>query len=174
MAGGTADGGGRLKTWLWVLGGVIAVLAIVLVVVLVTRDDDSDKPAATTSTSRVTTTTGPATTTSSTTTTVPATTTTVAYPVITDDPQTYAQYLFAAWQNNNQTNAANVASSEAVTQMFSRAYPAQGPYTFSNCDPAAGSLYCTWNGQNGATIQMQVRTLTGGLPIQVQSVTFSP
>ena len=104
----------------------------------------------------------------------PPPSTTVALPVITDDPQTYAEYLFAAWQNNNRTDAANVASADAVTQMFSQAYPAKGPYTFSNCDPAAGSLYCTWNGQNGATIQMTVRTLTGGLPIQVQSVTFSP
>ncbi len=58
--------------------------------------------------------------------------------------------------------------------MFAQAYPAKGPYTFSSCDPAAGSLYCTWNGQNGATIQMQVRTLTGGLPVQVEGVTFSP
>ena len=33
-------------------------------------------------------------------------------------------------------------------------YPAQGPYTFASCGPAAGSLYCTWNGQNGATLQM--------------------
>jgi hypothetical protein len=104
----------------------------------------------------------------------PPPSTTVALPTITDDPQSYAEYLFATWQNNDRTAAANVASADAVTQMFSKAYPAQGPYTFSNCDPAAGSLYCTWNGQNGATIQMQVRTLTGGLPIQVQMVTFSP
>jgi len=165
----------RLRIWLWVLGAVIVALVVALVVVLVTNDDDDDTPTTTTATS----TTQPATSTSSsvtttTATTVPATTTTVAYPSITDDPQTYAEYLFAAWQNNNRTNAANVASADAVTQMFSRAYPAQGPYTFSNCGPAAGSLYCTWNGQNGATIQMAVRTLTGGLPIQVQSVTFSP
>jgi hypothetical protein len=164
-----------LRIWLWVLGAVIVALVVALVVVLVTDDDDDDTPTTTTTTSTTrpaTTTTSAATTTTAT--TVPATTTTVAYPQITDDPQTYAEYLFAAWQNNSRTNAANVASADAVTQMFSRAYPAQGPYTFSNCDPAAGSLYCTWNGQNGATIQMAVRTLTGGLPIQVQSVTFSP
>jgi hypothetical protein len=98
----------------------------------------------------------------------------VALPVITDDPQTYAEYLFAAWQNNNKTAAANVASADAVNQMFAQPFPAKGPYTFSNCGPAAGSLYCTWNGQNGATIQMTVRTLTGGLPVQVQVVQFSP
>jgi hypothetical protein len=168
-----AGGERRLKRWLWILGAVIAALVIALVVVLVTQDDDDGKPPATTTSTTAATTTSTVTT-SSTTTTVPATTTTVALPVITDDPQTYAQYLFAAWQNGNRTAAANVASADAVSQMFSRPYPAQGPYAFSNCDPAAGSLYCTWNGQNGATIQMAVRTLTGGLPIQVQTVTFSP
>jgi hypothetical protein len=164
--------GGR-KAWLWVLGALIVALVIALVVVLLTRDDDDDTPDPTTTTTAAattTSTTAPATTT----TTVPATTTTVALPVITDDPQTYAEYLFASWQNDNRTDAANVASADAVNQMFAQAYPAKGPYTFSNCDPAAGSLYCTWNGQNGATIQMTVRTLTGGLPIQVQSVTFAP
>jgi len=173
---GSTDGsrtGNRTKVWLWVLGAVIVALVVALVVVLVTRDDDDDTKPATTTTSRVVTTTTSAPTTTST--TAPATTsTTVALPIITDDPQTYAQYLFAAWQNNNRTDAANVASADAVTQMFSQAYPAKGPYTFSNCDPAAGSLYCTWNGQNGATIQMTVRTLTGGLPIQVEAVTFGP
>jgi hypothetical protein len=171
---GEGGGSGRTKAWFWILGAVIVALAVALVVVLLTRDDD-DTPAATTSTS----TTAAPTTTSTTvhtasTTAPPPPSTTVALPTITDDPQSYAEYLFATWQNNDRTAAANVASADAVTQMFSQAYPAKGPYTFSNCDPAAGSLYCTWNGQNGATIQMQVRTLTGGLPIQVQMVTFSP
>jgi hypothetical protein len=163
---------GRRKAWFWVLGAIIVALAVALVVVLVTRDDDDDTPATTTTTTApvTTTTTAPATTTTA----PPATTTTVALPVLTDDPQTYAEYLFTSWQNNNRTDAANVASADAVTQMFAQVYPAKGPYTFSNCDPAAGSLYCTWNGQDGATIQMAVRTLTGGLPIQVQSVTFAP
>ncbi len=171
---GDGEGGGRTKAWFWILGAVIVALVVALVVVLVTRDDDDDTPPATTTSTRAvtTTTTAPATTTS---TTAPATTsTTVALPVITDDPQTYAQYLFATWQNGDRTAAANVASADAVTQMFSQAYPANGPYSFSNCGPAAGSLYCTWNGQNGATIQMTVRTLTGGLPVQVQSVRFAP
>jgi len=177
VAGGAHSpqkGGGR-KAWFWILGAVIVALVIALVVVLLTRDDD-DKPTTTTTT----TTTAPATTTTTaaptttSTTAPPPPSTTVALPVITDDPQTYAEYLFATWQNNNRTDAANVASADAVTQMFAQAYPYKGPYTFSNCDPAAGSLYCTWNGQGGATIQMTVRTLTGGLPIQVQAVTFGP
>lgn len=166
-----ADGQGTTRKWLWGLGGLIVVLAIAAAVVLVTRDDDSNEAASTTTTSASTTTTSTSTTT--TTTTAPPTTTTVPLPIITDDPQTYAEYLFAAWQNNDRTAAANVASADAVNQIFAQPYPAHGPYTFSNCGPAAGSLYCTWNGQNGATMQMQVRTLTGGLPIQVEMVQFS-
>ena len=40
------------------------------------------------------------------------------------------------------------------------------------CDPAAGSLYCTWSGQGASKLTMTVRTLTGGLPIQVVNVQF--
>jgi hypothetical protein len=159
----------RTKAWFWVLGIVIVALVVALVVVLVTRDDDDDAPATTTTHATSTTTTS-----TTTTTTVPPTTTTVALPVVTDDPQTYGEYLFAAWQNGDRTAAANVASADAVTQMFSQTYPAHGPYALDNCGPAAGSLYCTWNGQSGATIQMQIRTLTGGLPIQVENVQFTP
>jgi hypothetical protein len=164
------QGQGRTRAWLWVLGGLVVVLAIALVVVLVTRDDDSDEAATTTTTSSTSTST--TTTTTTTTTTAPPTTTTVPLPVITDDPQTYAEYLFAAWQNNDKAAAANVAATDAVNQIFAQPYPAKGPYTFASCGPAAGSLYCTWNGQNGASIQMTVRTLTGGLPIQVEMVQF--
>lgn len=176
MADQPGGGERRTKVWLWVLGAVIAALVVALVVVLVTRDDSDDTPpTTTTSTTRVTTTTSPSTTVTGAPTTAATTPgTTVPLPVITDDPETYAEYLFAAWRNGDRTAAANVASADAVTQMFSKAYPAEGPYTFSNCGPAAGSLYCTWNGQSGSTIQMTVRTLTGGLPVQVQSVTFAP
>jgi hypothetical protein len=161
------------RRWIWALGGLVAVLAIALGVVLVSRDDSSESAPPTT-TNATSTTAGTTTTTSSTTTTTLApTTTTVALPVITNNPQSYAEYLYAAWQNGNQTAAANVASPDAVSQIFAQPYPAKGPYTLSNCGPAAGSLYCTWNGQNGATLQMTVRTLTGGLPIQVENVQFT-
>jgi hypothetical protein len=160
-----------MKVWLWVMGVVILALVVALVVVLVTRDDDDSSTTTTTTHAPTTTSTSTTTTTA---TTVPPTSTTVALPVITDDPQTSGEYLFAAWQNGDRTAAANVASADAVSQMFSQAYPAHGPYSLNNCDPAAGSLYCTWNGQSGATIQMQIRTLTGGLPIQVENVQFSP
>ena len=158
------------RPWLWTISGLVVVLAIALVVVLLTRDDGSDHASPAASTTPATTTTSPP---STTTTTTPPPSTTVALPQITEDPQTYAEYLLAAWRNGDRTAAANVASADAVNQMFAQAAPAKGPYSLSNCGPAAGSLYCTWNGQNGATLQMTVRTLTGGLPVQVEMVQFT-
>jgi hypothetical protein len=173
MATNGSGDDGKLRRWLWVLGGLAAVLAIALVVVLVTRDDGgSDQAATTTSTSTSTSTTTTSTTTS-TTTTLPTTTTTLPYPSITDDPQTYAQYLFVAWQNNSQSSAGNVASADAVSQMFAQAYSANAGWQFGSCDPAAGSLYCVWSASSGNKLTMQVRTLTGGLPVQVTGVTRS-
>ena len=162
----------KLKRWLWVLGGLVVVLAIALVIALVTRDDNNSDQAAATSTTAASTTTS-TTSTTTTTTTVPATTTTIAYPALTDDPQSYADYLFVAWQDGNQANAANVASAGAVQQMFSQSYNASSGWQAGSCDPAAGSLYCTWTASNGDKLVMQVRTLTGGLPIQVTGVTRS-
>lgn len=161
------------RRWIYALGGLVAVLAITLVVVFVTRDDDSNN-AADTTTTIVTTTVAPTTTAPPTTTTTkPVTPTTVPYPPITNDTESYAKYLFVAWQNNNQQTAAQVASQDAITQMFSQAYSAQTPYTFGMCNPAAGSVFCTWTAQNGAKITMTVRNLTGGLPIQVVAVARS-
>lgn len=159
------------RRWIYALGGLVAVLAIALVVVLVTRDDSGDDASDTTTTTTVV----PSTTAAPT--TVPVTTaapvTTVSLPPLSTDTQAYAKYLFAAWQQNNRQAAAQVASTDAIQQMFSQAYSPQTPYTFGSCDPAAGSVYCTWNAQNGAKITMTVRNLTGGLPIQVVAVSRS-
>jgi hypothetical protein len=179
-AGGSAapPPNNRLRAWLWVLGGLVAVLVVVLVVVLLTEDDNDSGSAANTTTTTETTPTTPTTAAPTTTpTTAPPTTaaptsTTLPLPPVTDDPQSYAQYLYVAWQNGDRTAAGNVASADAVNQMFSQAYNPATNWTFGMCDPAAGSLYCTWSGQNNAKLTMQVRTLTGGLPIQVTNVQF--
>src|SRR5256885_367190 len=142
---GTAPpGNGRMKAWLWVLGGLVVILAVVLAVVLITDDDDDSTSNTTTTTNLVTTTIGPTTTIApaTTTTTTPSTTSTLPLPPVTDDPQSYAQYLFVAWQNGNRTAAANVASADAVNQIFAQPYQASSQWTFQMCDPAAGSLYC--------------------------------
>lgn len=159
------------RRWIYALGGLVAVLAIALVVVLVTRDDSDDNASDTTTTTTVAPTSTQAPTTAPATTAAPVTT--VSLPPLSNDTQAYAKYLFAAWQQNNQQAAAQVASADAITQMFSQAYSAQNPYTFGMCDPAAGSVFCTWTAQNGAKITMTVRNLTGGLPIQVVAVSRS-
>ena len=168
------------RRFLYLLGGLVGVLAIVLVVVLVVRDDDSDSASSSTTTTiaapTTTTTAAPTTTTAAPTTTVAPTTTTptttLPLPPVTDDPQSYAQYLFVAWQNANRTAAGEVADAEAVNQLFAQAYSPQNQWMFAMCDPAAGSLYCSWNAANGQKLVMTVRTLTGGLPIQVLAVQF--
>ena len=159
------------RRWIYALGGLVAVLALALVVVLVPRDDSDDNASDTTTTTTVAPTSTQAPTTAPTTTAAPVTT--VSLPPLSNDTQAYAKYLFAAWQQNNQQAAAQVASADAITQMFSQAYSAQNPYTFGMCDPAAGSVFCTWTAQNGAKITMTVRNLTGGLPIQVVAVSRS-
>ena len=158
------------RKWIYTLGGLVAVLATALVIVLVASDDDDSDNAADTTTTLVTTTAAPTSTTPPTT-IGPPTTTTIPLPPLTSDPQSYAKYLFAAWQGNNQQAAAQVANADAIAQMFSQAYSPQSPYTFGMCDPAAGSVFCTWTAQNGAKITMTVRNITGGQPIQVLAVT---
>ncbi len=91
-----------------------------------------------------------------------------------NDPQSYAQYLFAAWRNGDRDAAAKVASPDAVNQMFSAPYDAARGFAFTSCGVAAGSSYCTWQATDNATIVMQVRTLTGGLPVQVVGVNRNP
>ena len=165
----------RTRNQLWTLAGVVALLVIAAVVVVLTRGDGGTQttppPASTsptTSSSASATTTAPS---GTTTTTGPATTTTTSLPALTpDDPRSYAQYFFAAWRNGDRSAAARVASAQAVDQMFSVPYdPARG-YAFTGCGAAAGSQYCTWTATNGATLVVQVRTLTGGLPVQVIGV----
>ncbi len=156
---------------------LILLLAIAAAIVIVLVDNGSDEASpphrTTTSTTRATTSSSSATTTAVTTTTAGSTSTTVALPTL-GGPETYARYLFAAWQNNDRTSAAKAASSDAVAQMFAQAYqPGTGganPWGGPTCGAAAGSEFCTWKTSAGAQIQIQVRTATGGLPIQVIAV----
>jgi hypothetical protein len=169
----------RARAWIWGLAALAAALAIALVVVLLTRDDDngSGTAAGTTTTSTTT----PSSTTSTTvpqstttTTRTPASTTEPLPPLVANDPPSFAQYLFAAWRNGDHDAAAKVASADAVNQMFAVPYDAARGYAFTNCGLAAGSAYCTWQASDNATIVIQVRTLTGGLPVQVIGVTRNP
>ena len=94
------------------------------------------------------------------------------------NPEQFAKALYADWKAADRTAAATVASPEAVDQLFQFAYePLQtnaGPtdsYRFQNCEGAAGSIICTWSGEDNAQIVITVRNLTGGLPVLVVNVT---
>jgi len=98
--------------------------------------------------------------------------------VLPNTPEGYADALYSAWKANDRTAAGRVASREAVDEIFAVAYQPiqtnsgpQDPYTkVQPCEGAAGSAICTWKAQDGATISMQVRNTTGGLPILVVGV----
>jgi hypothetical protein len=84
--------------------------------------------------------------------------------------------LYSAWKQGDHPAAAQVAAPVAVTKMFSHPYAPiqtssgpQDPFRFTDCNGAAGSAICTFDGQN-EQIQMRVRNSTGGLPNEVEEV----
>ena len=106
-----------------------------------------------------------------------ATTTTTTVAAAPTNPEEFAKALYADWQAGDRTAAATVASPEAVEALFQFAYePLQtnagptDPYNFQGCEGAAGSIICTWSGQDDAQIVMTVRNTTGGLPVLVVQV----
>ncbi len=140
-----------LNLWLLFVIVLVLIAGVALALVLVLQDDDDSSPN------------------DSTTTTEQAAPTT---------PEQYAQTLYADWKAGNREAAAQVASPEAVGQMFAFDYeplPTGGgtsvdPYRFSGCEGAAGSVICTYSGEDNAQIVMTVRNTTGGLPVLVVQV----
>ena len=140
-------GGTPAKRWLWALGGLVVVLAVVLVVVLVTQRrrlvvTSSTATSSSTTTSPPATSSAPAASSAPTTTSAPTTAappaTTRPLPPVTDDPQTYAEFLFAAWQNGNQTAAADVANAAVGQPDVRRALSAAVTWTLANLRPGGG------------------------------------
>ena len=64
--------------------------------------------------------------------------------VIPDNPQAYAQAFVTAWVDRDRPRAAKLASKTAVDTAF--ASTVQTAPTFKSCEGAAGSSYCTWEG----------------------------
>ena len=142
-----------LSLWLVLVVVLVQIAAAALVLVLVLRDDNEKSGGG-------------------------ATTTTTTVAAAPTNPEEFAKALYADWQAGDRTAAATVASPEAVEALFQFAYePLQtnaGPtdsYRFQNCEGAAGSIICTWSGEDNAQIVITVRNLTGGLPVLVVNVT---
>ncbi|MCJ7672232.1 MAG: hypothetical protein MUP67_09340 [Acidimicrobiia bacterium] len=143
-----------LNLWLIFVVVLVLIAAAALALVLILRDDDEKGGGGA----------------------APPTTTTVA--AAPTNPEEFAKALYADWQAGDRTAAATVASPEAVEALFQFAYeplPTNAgptdPYSFQNCEGAAGSIICTWSGQDNAQIVMTVRNTTGGLPVLVVNVT---
>jgi hypothetical protein len=141
-----------LNLWLVFVVVLVLIAAAALALVLILQDDDKKGGGGSTTT----------------------TTTVTAAPT---NPEEFAKALYADWQAADRTAAATVASPEAIDQLFRFAYePLQtnagptDPYNFQGCEGAAGSIICTWSGQDDAQIVMTVRNTTGGLPILVVQV----
>jgi hypothetical protein len=138
-----------LNLWLLFVVVLVLIAAVAVALVLVLEDDDSSSTSTTTSQAAATPTT----------------------------PEGYAKALYADWKAADRAAAAEVASPEAVEQLFEFAYEplptgasSVDPYRFTGCEGAAGSVVCTYTGEDDAQIVMTVRNTTGGLPVLVVEV----
>lgn len=149
----------------WIIGGLVALVVLVALALLLFGGDDDE-----TATSTTTTTLEETTTTESTTTTAPTTTTTAPAETSTtgppstvapglcqssgpDDPDTTAQVVYQAFTLGDRECAGNLATSEAIDQLF--AIPGSGGgWSFAGCfdeeDPEPHTL-CGFTFAGGST-----------------------
>ena len=170
----------RRRTWI-ILAVVLAIalaVGVAVAVLLTTRDDaksvSTSTTANTTKANGTTTTTADlppdssSTTSSTTTGGTSSAGTTLPMP---SDPDGFATTLYAYWKAGDRAAASQVATPEAVNQMFSVAYPGPpDPYTFQGCKGAAGNAECTYLATGVPHIVMTVQVATGGIPVTVASV----
>ena len=64
--------------------------------------------------------------------------------VIPDNPQAYAQAFVSSWVDRDRARAARLGIAAAVNTAF--ASTVKTAPTFRSCEGAAGSSYCTWEG----------------------------
>jgi hypothetical protein len=64
--------------------------------------------------------------------------------VIPDNPQAYAQAFVSSWVDRDRARAAELGIATAVDTAF--AATVKTAPTFKSCEGAAGSSYCTWEG----------------------------
>ena len=112
----------------------------------------------------------PATTTSSVPPTSSGPTSSTTPAALPTTPEGFAAALVAAWHANSEDMARQVADQFAIDSLF--AVPYAEPVTFVECSGAAGSTICKYTAPS-VTILIQVRNLTGGLPMTVTSVRVS-
>ncbi|MGZ8766262.1 MAG: hypothetical protein ACXW2C_11290 [Acidimicrobiia bacterium] len=160
--------GGRRRTLVIVVVVLVLIAAAAAGWWFFVRDDDSSSPTSTSSSS--TSLSSSSSTTSSTSSSSTSSTTTPTTPA---DPQAYAETLFSAWAADDRATAATVADQAAIDSLFATPSSEAAAYTFSGCEGAAGSIFCTWT-RAGAQLARTVRDAAGGLPVRVVEVTIGP
>lgn len=155
------------------VGIVVAVIAVLGAGWYFLVRDDSDSPTTSSTSSSRSSTTSTTAAGDSTTSSTAAGGSSTSSTVPDADPQSYAVALFNAWAAGDQASAASVADQTAIDSLFASPSSEASAYSFSGCQGAAGSIYCTWT-RPGGQIAMQVRDATGGLPVQVIGVTIGP
>lgn len=151
----------------WILGALVVLILLVgLAVVLLGGDDDADDASPTTTTTEPTTTTTESTTTTTTapsTTTTASTTTTTSPPSTVapglcvssdpDEPEPVAQVVYQAYVLGDRSCAENLATAEAIDQLF--AIPGGGGgWTFEGCidqDEPDPHTLCGFRFEGGST-----------------------
>jgi hypothetical protein len=71
-------------------------------------------------------------------------------PMVPADPQAYGQAFVTAWVDRDRATAAHLGTPTAVSSAFART--ATTAPVFEKCEGAAGSSYCTWQGQKYSLI----------------------
>jgi hypothetical protein len=149
----------------WIIGGILLLIVLVGLVILLLGDDDetaSDDTTTTTTESTTTTTESTTTTEPTTTTTAPTTTTTSPPSTVApglcvssdpDEPEPVAQVVYQAYTLGDRGCAGNLATAEAVDQLF--AIPGGGGgWTFQGCldeeEPDPHTL-CGFSFEGGST-----------------------
>lgn len=152
----------------WIIGGLLVLIVAVGLAVLLLGGDD-DEAASTTSSTTSTTVEDTTTTTEATTTTTAPTTTTTAPTTTTsppstvapglcqssapDDPDTTAQVVYQAYTLGDRDCAANLATSDAIDQLFS--IPGGGGgWSFAGCFPQEDPdphTQCSFTFEGGST-----------------------
>jgi hypothetical protein len=96
-------------------------------------------------------------------------------PPLRENARSYARYLFGAWRNNDRDSASDVASAEAINQLFAQKYePVDGknPWTLGNCPRSGDFVTCTYHHTDGRTLAMKIQD--DDVELLVVGVTFSP
>lgn len=149
----------------WILGGLVAlIVALGLALVFLDDDDESTTTSDSTTTTEATTTTTEATTTTTApTTTAPTSTTTTSPPSTVDparcvssgpdEPEPTAQVVYEAFTLGDRGCAGNLATAEAIDQLFS--IPGAGAgWTFEGCVPQDvpdPHTLCSYRFEGGST-----------------------